>query len=107
MLEVGIHEDDRVAASPVEPGRQRRLMSEVARERYEANSRVSCRQEPQHLERAVGRPVVDIDQLPGDADGKENFRDPVAENRQILALVEASDDDGDVAGLGRGHFRLV
>ena len=63
MLEVAIHQHDRIAAGVAQAGAQRRLVAEVAREGDEADMRIARRQALDLGQRAIGRAVVDEQDL--------------------------------------------
>ncbi len=63
VLQVAVHQHDRVAARRVEPGGRRDLVAEVARERDDAQVRVGVGRAEQLLERRVAAAVVDQDHL--------------------------------------------
>ena len=59
MLEIRVHQDDRVAASVPETGGDRRLLAEIPAQRHRADVRVDFREPPKLRQRAVLRSVVD------------------------------------------------
>ena len=63
VLEIGVDDDHRVAAGAVQPGGDRHLMAEVARQGDDADPRVGVGERRQLGVRAVGRTVVDVDDL--------------------------------------------
>ena len=60
MLQVRIERDDGVAIGVFEPGRESRLVAEVAAQGQIANARIGAGHAAQHFERAVARAVVHI-----------------------------------------------
>ena len=58
ILQVGVHEHDRVSSCGVEPGGQRRLVPEVARQAQQPDVRVPGREREHRRPRLVGRAVV-------------------------------------------------
>ena len=66
ILEIGVHDDHRVAVGHrVDARSDRDLVSEVARERQHAHPVVGGGQLEQEVEGAVTAPVVDLDELEG------------------------------------------
>ena len=63
MLEVGIHHDHRLAARRAQTGAHRRLVAEIAGERDVADHRIGSGSGAQRVERAIGRAIVDADDL--------------------------------------------
>ena len=63
VLEVAVHRHDDLAAGAREPGVHRRVLAEVALEADGAHARVAGVQPLDRRPRAVGRAVVDEDQL--------------------------------------------
>ena len=59
VLQIDIYRDHRQPASMVEPGRQRRLLAEVARQRQPADARIGGVGGADHGERAVAAAIVD------------------------------------------------
>ena len=69
----------------------RRVLAEVAREADRVDARIAHMQAAQRLERSVGRPVVDDDELERPAvDGRDGA---LVELLDRLLLVEDGDDD--------------
>ena len=102
MLQVGIHDDDRVAPGMVEPGRDGDLLAEIAAEGDRADPRLVTADLADPLQGIVPAAVVDEDHLPGRGDAIEDRQQAFAEGRDIRALVVDGDDD---AELGRRHWR--
>src|SRR5215217_1797889 len=93
VLEVGIHRHDGVAAGMRESGCERRGFAEVAPEAYDPD-RVALRAQSGQLgERAVCRPVVDEDDLPGAAERLECGADLREERSEARLLVVDGHDD--------------
>jgi hypothetical protein len=63
ILEVGVEHRDGIAAGVLETGGQRRLVAEVARQVHDAQPRVALGESIEDLGRAIGRAIVDDDQL--------------------------------------------
>ena len=59
MLQIRVHEDDRVALGVVEPRHHRGLLAEIARKAYIADRRVALRKRTNDVKRLVAAPVVD------------------------------------------------
>jgi hypothetical protein len=95
VLEIGIHQDDRVARGVVDPCRQRGVLAEVPRQAERDDPRVLGAQLREPFEGEVRAAVVDEDEL-------EVERQRVAEGRQLPVqgledrlFVEDRDDDRD------------
>ena len=101
VLQVGVHHHRRVAPRAVEPGGQRGLVAERAREVHDAQPGILGRQLVEQLRRPVGRAVVDDDQLIRDPG--ERRADPPVELAGDLPLVEHRRDDAEQLQLARGH----
>jgi len=93
ILEVGVDQHDGIAPGRVEPGRERDLMAEVPREPQEAQALVAGRKAPQHVPRAVGRPVVHEQDLVV-AEIREGRGQPAPELLDGVTLVVDRGDDG-------------
>jgi hypothetical protein len=65
MLTVAVDEQHRAAASMIEPGQQRRLLAEIARQRNHLHVNCGRRKLARNGERAIATAVVDIDRLAG------------------------------------------
>ena len=103
MLAVAVHEQHRAEAGVFEPGQQRRLLAEIARQRHHLHVERIGRQFLRDAEGGVVAAVVDIDHLAGQAArGPKLAGDldqPVMQRRQVVRLVEHGHDDGQ-AGIG-------
>ena len=93
MLQVAVHRDHGLAPSDVEPGRQRDLVAEVARQPDDLDAWVAGMQLDGQTVGAVAAAVVDEDDLPGPVQGVEHRRQLLDESRQHLLLVVQRDDD--------------
>ena len=96
VLKIPIHDDDDVAMrrlhAPLDGGAQPAVLHAL-----QASDVVALQAQPAHdIGRAVGRVVVDDDQLPGSA-GKD-LRETVMEHRYVSRLVVGGHDDRDQAG---------
>ena len=96
MLKIPIHDDDDVAMrrlhAPLDGGAQTAILHAL-----QASDVVALQAQPAHdIGRAVGRVIVDDDQLPGSA-GK-GLREAVMEHRYVSRLVVGRHDDRDQAG---------
>ena len=65
MLEVAIHEDDRLAVGMAQPGAERGLMAEIACECNKTHGLIAFRQGLNLGQGVVGRAVIDKDDLVG------------------------------------------
>ena len=101
MLEVGVHHDHRRPARGAQAGAHRRLVAEIAGERYVADHRVGSGGGAQRLERAVVRAVVDADDL-GAADGRHQPPQFRNDRRDVAGLVVGRQHDREFNG-GGGH----
>jgi len=98
VLQVAVHQHDRVAARRVEPRRRRDLVAEVARERDHAQVGIAVGRVEQLLERGVAAPVVDQDQLVRggrDAQSGDHVADAAQELVDVVGLVEERNDDAE------------
>jgi hypothetical protein len=96
VLKIAIHDDDDVALrrlhAPMDGGAQTAVLHAL-----QTSDIVVLQAQPAHdIGRAVGRVVVDDDQLPGSA-GK-GLREAVMEHRYVAGLVVGGHDDRDQAG---------
>ena len=89
MLQVGVHHDDCAAACGREPGHERGLMSEIAREPEAPHAHVVGAQALDRVPRAVGAPIVDDDELPVAAVGGRihDRADVAVEDVEVVLLV--------------------
>ena len=93
MLQIRVHDDDRVAARVIEPGGDGDLLAEVAAERDGAIARIKLMGSAQPLKRAVAGAVVDENDLEGIGRTLQNRRQRLHEKVKIVRLVEHGDDD--------------
>src|SRR4051812_13031058 len=66
----------------------------VAAEADELHALVAASQVAQSLDTAIGRAVIDEDDLPGLADARQNSRELLIQERDIVELVANGNDDG-------------
>src|SRR2546428_6390332 len=92
MLPVAVHEQYGAETGMIEPGKQRGLLAEIARQRDELDvesfrSKCACR-----AERGVAAAVVDVNHLRGQAarcfEGAGDFDDAGMQSSDIVGLVE-------------------
>ena len=102
MLQVGVHDHHRPAASVVEPGGDRDLLAEVAAERDRSDARVAGIARSDGRKRPVLAAVVHEQDLPGRRDALQHGAEPLAERADIGTLVVDGDDDAEV-DLGGAH----
>ena len=84
---------DRAAGRVVEPGGERELVAEVAREADELDARVALVERAHQLEAPVGAAVVHEHHLGRPVEGLEHGNEPPVELLQRLALVEDRDHE--------------
>jgi hypothetical protein len=94
ILQVGVHRDDVVAVRVIQPGGERQLVPDIAREQQGMQLRPRRGHLAQHLAGAVAGAVVDHDDLVGLAQAVEHRAQPPLEQRQDLGFVVAGDDHG-------------
>ncbi len=96
ILEVGRHDDRRVAAAMVEAGRDRDVAAEVAREPERADARVRRAEPSQDIERSVAAAVVHEDEFPIVVGQRsQDVVHGLVERAEVVALVEHGHDDRD------------
>ena len=93
MLEIRIHHDHAAPARMAQARAQRGLMAEIARERHVADGGIA-RRRADRRERAVGRAVVDEDDLVG-ALQRHRLRDRGRDGRDVAGLVMGRQHDRD------------
>ena len=103
VLEVAVHRHDDLAAGAREARVHRRVLAEVPLEADDANPFVAPRGAPRALEAAVGRAVVDEDQLERVARRLERRARAPVELVQRPGLVQQRHDHGDTR-VGRRQF---
>jgi hypothetical protein len=99
MLPVAIHEQDGAETGMIEPGEQRRLLAEIARQRDDLDIETVGRKLACGGERPIAAAVVDIDDLGGKAASRlERARDidnASVQRGEIVCLIEQGNHDGD------------
>ena len=95
VLEVAVDRDDDVALGLLEAGLQRGGLAEVAPEPDDAHVVVLRVQTRERREGAVGRAVVDEDDLPRPTERLERGRELVVQQRDAALLVVHGDDHRD------------
>ncbi len=98
VLEIRIHDDDRVAPHMVEAGRDGDLLAEIAAERHRADPRVREALLANERQGIVAAPVVDENDLPDRGDAVEHRHEPLAERLDVAALVMDRNDDAEFGG---------
>jgi hypothetical protein len=94
ILQVGRHDDRRVAKAVIDAGGDRDVAAEVPRKPEAAHAGIAFSQVPQHLERTIAAAVVDEDELPGEAaDAAQHRGHFVVEPLQVRFLVVNRDHD--------------
>ena len=91
VLQVGIHQHDHVAARLLEPGGERRLLAEVARQLQAADARHG-QPGPQRGERRVGAAVVDDHDLPREAQRVELGAERAQQRIEVAGLQVVGDE---------------
>ncbi|GAA3489071.1 hypothetical protein GCM10018987_31540 [Streptomyces cremeus] len=101
VLEVGVHDDDRVAARVPQAGEHGRLLAEVAAEGDVPGAGVVTREGPEMAERFVTAAIVHVHEFKRDLEGKGgrergDFPGHVrVESAHDFRLVETGHDEGD------------
>src|SRR6185369_11396065 len=95
VLEVAVDQHHAVAAGVVDPGSDRRLVAEVARQLHQLEARVLLVEAADDVAGAVGAAVVDEHRLPVIAGSVECLGESAAQLRQVLPLVEDRHDNRD------------
>ena len=103
VLEVGVHDDDRLAAGVVHPRRHRPFLAEVPGQPDQLDAVVVALQLQHGLGRTVAAAVVDEEDLVR-SELVEHRRETVVEDGDVPLLVVEGDDDRDSRGLRRGRF---
>ena len=93
VLQVAVHDHDRLAGRPIEARRDGDLVPEVSRERQDLVPGVSPCEQGHQDRRLVGASIVDEDDLGRLAQGVEDLRQPLFERPERLLLVVDRDDD--------------
>ena len=93
VLQIGIERDDDGAARVGESREHGSVLARVARERDHGHPMVFRLDDEEFLERPIGAPVVDIDDLGGTIERVEYGPDPCVELRETALLVEDRDHD--------------
>ena len=106
MLAVAVDEQHGAEAGVVEPGKQRRFLTEIARQRHHLDVERIRRQAARDAKRVVGAAVVDIDDFAGErAARRELLRDLDQPRMQALErggfVVERHHDRQARGGAGR------
>jgi len=93
VLQVAVDRDHGAAARVGQPGRQRDVLAEVARQPHHLEPVVLGARREQHAERVVAAAVVDEHDLPRLAEPVEHRRDRREERREVPGLVVRGRDD--------------
>ena len=100
MLEVAVHHDRGRALGVTQAGAQRGLVSKIAAESDVAHIRMASRQRADLGQRAVGRTVIDKDDLEA-AERAGDFRQPRRDGGDVLRLVMRGKDKRQIGGRAR------
>ena len=95
VLEVAVHDHDRVAGGEVEPRRDRQLVAEVAGQEEQLHPLVVGAELAHHLAAAVGAAIVDEDELAVPLDLSRHRVEAAVKLRQDLLLVAHRNDERD------------
>ena len=93
VLEIGVHDDDRVAGGDVHAGGDRDLVTEVPGKTKDLEARIGLPRREHQVVAAVAASVVDEDDLGGRVEAVEQEPEPADELGQGLLLVENRDDE--------------
>jgi hypothetical protein len=94
VLQVGVHGDDAITSSMVEPGSQRGLMPEIPGKGDVVNVGIGCSVPPDDLESVVGAAVVDEGDLVGGLPAEDGHQ-RLEERRDVRSLVVGRNHDRD------------
>ena len=95
MLEIGIHDEDVLAAAVLEARVDRNSLADVPGQQHRPKPRVRLGQRPEHGVGAVGRTVGDGDDLGRMPEDLEHRIDPADELLDAGPLVAHGRDDGE------------
>ena len=93
VLQVGVHDDDRLALRRVHAGGDGDLVAEIARQADIAEARVAPGERLQHDGAGIAAAVVDEDRLRRLVKPGEQQVEPAQQHRQHGFLVEHRNDD--------------
>ena len=93
-MQVGVECDDELAPSCAETGRERRRLAEIAAEANPPDSAIGVHQPPDFRPRAVGRAIVDEDDLQIVALLLSNGDQLRVQGREALCFVKQWNDCG-------------
>ncbi len=96
VLQIAVHDDDRVTARDAQAGRERALLPEVPRKMDGLDPGARLRELPELVARAVRRPVVDEHDLEARPETAEHLVELVDQRKQDLRLVVERHDHGDL-----------
>jgi hypothetical protein len=94
VLQIRVHDDDRVAPGMVESGGDGDLLAEIAAEGDGGQAPIGGADLAQRLQRVVLRAVVDEDDFERQADPLQHGQEPGDERPQIARFVEERRNDG-------------
>jgi hypothetical protein len=103
MLQVAVHQHDRVAARMLKARGQRRFLAEVARQAQAPDGRVRGALPFDGAPGVVGRAVVHQHQLPGSTQGLQHADDLRQRGVQVRGLAVQRDHQGQGGGALRRH----
>ena len=105
MLQVGVHDGDVRGEIALDTLDHRRGQPAPAEPADAAHAPIGGAGQPQRLDGAVGRVVVDEHDLPADA--VERLRQLLQERDDVVALVEGGDDDDELGAVGSFRRRRL
>ena len=108
VLEIGVERDDHASSGGAESGGERGRLPRPLGERHDVDLGVIAFQPLEHVERAVGRPIVHGDDLIAGNPLRLSLRFPVRQgtpdlphqDRQVLTLVVHRDDERQLNRVG-------
>ena len=105
VLQVAIHRDNHVALGQLEPGRQRRCLSEIPPEHDHPEPRIMFDQRRQQLTAGIARIVVDEDNFKRRVKSLQNRYQAVIQRQDMIRLVVNRYDDrkSSLRHLSRGN----
>jgi len=96
ILQVGVDHHHRVAGGGIEPGGQRRLLAEVARQLQRAGPRIGFKQGGDDRPGVVGAAVVDVQHAAIERQLIHDRTQALVERAQHGGFVVGGDDDGEL-----------
>ena len=87
VLQIGVHRDQHLAARGVDAGGHRGCLAVVSAQGDDTNSRIDVRDLAQDLQTAVGRAIVDVNDLRGTPEFPERVVEPRVQRAEVWLFV--------------------